>query len=752
MNLDTICNQIYIVARNEAKLQKHQYITPEHFLYASLMFDIGKELIENSGGNVAQINKDLQLFFKQNLNKLHEEGPAESFLLIEMFDIAAKQVYNSEKNIITLGNLVMAIFSLKDSYASYILKKNNVDRLTMIRFISQEAKTKVSYSPLFDKPVQEKTSGVKEREGVFLERFAYSLTERARSSQLDPVIGREDVLERTIQVLSRRVKNNPIHVGYPGVGKTAVVEGLAQKIAEGSVPDKLKGADIFYVDMSAILAGTKYRGDFEERFIKLIEIISKYNNPIIYLDEIHNIVGAGAVSGGGMDASSILKPYLSKGKIKFIGSTTYDEFKKHFEKDKALLRRFQKIDIEEPSINDSIEILKGVKEKYESFHNVIYGSEILKLACELSDKYINDRHLPDKAIDAIDETGAFLRMHSPGDEPVIVTRKDLERTISLMSRVPTDSVSADTIQDLKGLDGSLKTCIFGQDKAIADVVDAIKLSRSGLKDENKPVASLLFVGPTGVGKTEVAKQISEKLSIKLLRFDMSEYQEKHSIAKLIGSPPGYVGFDEGGILTEEIRRNPHCVLLLDEIEKAHPDVFNVLLQVMDYGTLTDNIGKKADFRNAIIIMTSNAGARELGRPLIGFDNRFYSEGEINKAVEKTFSPEFRNRLDGIVVFNNINLEMAINITRKGLSLLGGKLAKKNISLEATDELVNYIAEKGLSNKYGAREILRVINNDIKKLLVDEILFGDIRKGGVSILDYKSGEILLSVKMPAGMEV
>lgn len=672
MNLDTICNQIYIVAINEAKLQNHQYITPEHFLYASLMFDSGKDLIEKSGGDVARISKELQDFLKANMSKLNGEKPIESFSLIEMFEIAAKQVINCDKDIITLGNLILAVYSLKESYAAHVLNVNNVDRLSMMRYLANESRIKEP---------EKKTEAVpemkgKDKDSAFLERYAYNLTDRAKSDLLDPVIGREDVLERTVQVLSRRMKNNPIHVGFPGVGKTAIVEGLAKKIAIGEVPKKLTDSDIFYVDMAAIVAGTKYRGDFEERFIKIIEIISKYKNPIVYLDEIHNIVGAGAVTGGGMDASSLLKPFLAKGKIKFIGSTTYDEYKKYFEKDKALIRRFQKIDIEEPSVESSIEILKGIKEKYEFFHNVIYSDEILKTACELTGKYINDRYLPDKAIDAIDEAGAFLRLYNTDEEPIVVTKNDIERIVSLMAKVPTDSVSSGAVEDLQNLEANLKAKVFGQDKAVEDVVSAIKLSRSGLKDENKPVASLLFVGPTGVGKTEVAKQLSEKLSIKLIRFDMSEYQEKHSVAKLIGSPPGYVGYDEGGILTEEIRRNPHSVLLLDEIEKADPDIFNVLLQVMDYGTLSDNSGNKADFRNVIIILTSNAGARDLGKQIIGFENKSYSKNEIDKAVDKTFAPEFRNRLDGIIVFNNINEQMAVDITKKALSQLEKMLNKK----------------------------------------------------------------------------
>lgn len=580
----------------------------------------------------------------------------------------------------------------------------------------------------------------------FLEHFTIDLTEKARKGKIDPLIGREDILERTIQVLSRRLKNNPIHVGDPGVGKTAITEGLARLIAEDKVPKSLKGSKIYYLDMGSMLAGTKYRGDFEERIKKVLNEIQNQPKAIVYIDEIHTIVGAGAVSDGAMDASNIIKPFLTQGTLRFIGSTTYEEYKKYFEKDRALSRRFQKIDVPEPSIDDTFKILKGLKDRYEEYHKVKYTDSALRLAAELSAKYIQDRHLPDKAIDVIDETGAYVRLHAKDEDKVItIKNKDIERTVSAIARIPIQSVSRDEISKLKNLDVKLKSTIFGQDKAIDTVVQAIKRSRAGFNENEKPVASLLFVGPTGVGKTELAKQLSLHLGIPFIRFDMSEYQEKHTVSRLIGAPPGYVGYEEGGLLTDAIRKTPHCVLLLDEIEKAHPDIYNVLLQVMDYAVLTDNNGKKADFRNVILIMTSNAGAREVGRTLIGFDSRNVDRSAMTKEVERIFSPEFRNRLDDIVVFNHINEEMALLITKKAINQFKEKLKTKNIKLKVTERCCKWIAQKGLSSIYGAREILRYVQDKIKTYFVDEVLFGELSKGGTAIIDVVDGEIKISKK-------
>ncbi|MFZ5987647.1 MAG: AAA family ATPase, partial [Bacillota bacterium] len=536
-------------------------------------------------------------------------------------------------------------------------------------------------------------------------------------------------------------------VGDPGVGKTAITEGLARMIVENKVPKALKGSKIYYLDMGSLVAGTKYRGDFEERIKKVLNEIQSQEKAIVYIDEIHTIVGAGAVSDGAMDASNIIKPFLTQGILRFIGSTTYEEYKKYFEKDRALSRRFQKIDVTEPSIEDTYKILAGLKEKYEDFHRVKYTDEALHLAAELSAKYIQDRHLPDKAIDVIDETGAYVRLHSSNEEKVItIKEKDIERTVSSIARIPEQSVSRNEIAKLKDLDIRLKSEIFGQDNAVDTVVRAIKRSRAGFNENEKPVASLLFVGPTGVGKTELSRQLSSALDIPIIRFDMSEYQEKHTVARLIGAPPGYVGYEEGGLLTDAIRKTPYCVLLLDEIEKAHPDIFNVLLQIMDYATLTDNNGKKADFRNTVLIMTSNAGAREVGRTMIGFDKRSIDKGTITKEVERIFSPEFRNRLDDIVVFNHINEDMALLIAKKAVRKFEEKLKAKNIKLRVTRKCYKWLAEKGLSSIYGAREILRIVQDKIKTYFVDEVLFGELSKGGTAVIDIIDGEVKISKKL------
>ncbi len=736
MKLDSICNQVYVVALNEARIQNHEYITPEHFLYAALMFDVGKEIISKSGGNLKNIQNDLIKFFENTIPKKVSNSPVDSFEFVRMFELATAQAHGNGKQTVILGNILVAMFNLPESFASYIMLKNGVDRLFMLKLISSQIEKERSEQE------NQQANNVKETEQELLKNFTVNLTEKARNGLLDPLIGRETIIERTIQVLSRRLKNNPIHVGDPGVGKTAIVEGIAQKIANEDVPQILKNSQIYYIDMSAVVAGTKYRGDFEDRLIKLMDALSRVSNPIVYIDEIHTVVGAGAVSGGGIDATSILKPYLAKGDIRFIGSTTFEEYKKYFEKDRALSRRFQKIDIPEPAIDESIKILKGIKEKYEYYHNVTYSDDIIRLVCELAEKYMNDRFMPDKAIDIIDETGAYLRMCNYDGVTKSVSDKDIERTVALMAKIPQKTVSGKEIDKLKNLEECIKSQIFGQDEAVKAVVYAIKASRSGLNDAEKPVASLLFVGPTGVGKTEIAKQLADNLNVKLIRYDMSEYQEKHSVARLIGAPPGYVGYEEGGLLTEAIRKTPHCVLLLDEIEKAHPDIYNVLLQIMDYGSLTDNIGKKADFRNVIVIMTSNAGAKEIGKRVIGYENKKVNTSAIDKEVERIFNPEFRNRLDDIIVFKHIDNEMAKLITTKAINRLGERLSNKHIKIKITEEAEKYISSKGFSEEYGAREIIRVVDKEVKKLLVDEVLFGKLCNGGTATVDYKNNKIVL----------
>jgi ATP-dependent Clp protease ATP-binding subunit ClpA len=754
MRFDNITDKVLTAAYNEAKYQKHEYFTPEHLLYASLFFDEGMEIIENCGGDADALKEDLKEYFAEHMTVVEDREPVGTVGLNNVIQISASHVLSSEREDICLGDIYASILEQKESFAAYFLRKNDIDRLKILKYIShgvsvfhlededdeQDAGLPGEHlDTVEDKPLEEKEE--KGNKKSFLSYFTADLIEKARRGEIDPLIGREGILQRTIQVLSRRTKNNPIHVGDPGVGKTAIVEGLATMISEGNVPKILLESRIFYLDMGSLLAGTKYRGDFEERMKKVLLDIEKIGKAIVYIDEIHTIVGAGAVSGGSMDASNIIKPFLTTGGIKFIGSTTYEEYKKYFEKDRALSRRFQKIEIAEPSIDETYQILFGLKSRYEEFHRVIYSEGALRLACELSAKYINDRHLPDKAIDVIDEAGSYARLNAGENEDVLkISEGDIERTISFIAKIPEQSVSKNEISQLKELDALLKNEIFGQDAAINTVVQAIKRSRAGFDEGEKPVASLLFVGPTGVGKTELSRQLSAILGIPMMRFDMSEYQEKHTVARLIGAPPGYVGYEEGGLLTDAVRKTPYCVLLLDEIEKAHPDIYNVLLQIMDYATLTDNTGKKADFRNVILIMTSNAGAREVGKAVIGFESKLIDNRAITKEIERVFLPEFRNRLDEIVVFNHIDRGMAVLIAKKAIWKFEKKLAAKNIQIKVTDECYEWLANKGLSSAFGAREILRVIQDKIKTYFVDEVLFGELSKGGTAVIDVVDGEI------------
>ncbi|MDR1209568.1 MAG: AAA family ATPase [Clostridiales bacterium] len=746
MKLDTIANQIYFVARNEAKLKSHEFVTPEHFLYASLLFDEGKRLVRESGGNLSRIFDELSAFMdKTFLKSPGAAPPSDSFMLMKMFEIAYARGLNSGKPEISLIDLIVTMFNLPESHAVYILSKNGVSRLSVLKFAASGVSASETEGGPDDAdapdPADEDGDARESASGA-LAKYAVDLTKRAAEGKLDPIVGREDTLERTLRVLCRRRKNNPIHVGEAGVGKTAIVEGLARRVAEGSVPEPLKGSRIYYLDMGVVVAGTKYRGDFEERLLAILGDAEKEKNAILYFDEIHNIVGAGAVSGGSLDAAGILKPYLTKGTIRFIGSTTFDEYKKYFEKDSALTRRFAKIDVDEPSVDDSVEILRGVRERYESFHNAVFPDGIIRLICELSVKYLPDRNLPDKAIDVMDECGAASRIaRGDGPDKAEITRADVESVISFMAKVPVSSVTRDEAEEAADLEAELKKRVFGQERAVECVADAIQAARLGLSDGEKPVASFLFVGPTGVGKTEVAKSLAEILNIRLTRFDMSEYQEAHAVARLIGAPPGYVGYDEGGLLTDAIRKNPHCVLLLDEIEKAHPDIMNVLLQALDYGKLTDNAGRSADFRSAIIIMTSNAGASEMNKGVIGFDGRRAGADAVGKAVGRVFSPEFRNRLDEIVTFGRVDEGMARRVTEKAVAKLNARLAARGASVSPTEEALDYIARLGLSEEYGAREIIRVVEKDLKKLIVDHLLGGGPREGGI-VVAVKAGKLAI----------
>lgn len=756
MRLDETTNRIIMAGYSQAKQQKHEYFTPEHILYASLFFDEVKTIIKSCGGNIENIKKDLLAYFKEHIPVTEDSDPIESVDVNNVIQSTAFHCASSGKDVIYIGDIIASLYNLEESFARYILLKNGVKKLDLLRYISHgvslvptkpkdtSLQTIESYTEDFEDEFEEdyEDDFDEDFEGnEFLSNFTIELTAKAKRGEIDPVIGREDIINRTIQVLSRRLKNNPIHVGEPGVGKTAITEGLANMIAEDRVPKSLKNCKIYYLDMGSLIAGTKYRGDFEERIKKVLNEIKEQKKAIVYIDEIHTIVGAGSVSDGAMDASNIIKPFLTEGKLRFIGSTTYDEYKKYFEKDRALSRRFQKIDVPEPSVEDTYKILLGLKDRYEKFHNVKYTDKALKHAAELSAKYIQDRFLPDKAIDVIDETAAYIRLNCEDEEKTItIKEKDIERTVSFIARVPQETVSRDEITKLKNLDKELKSQIFGQDNAINAVTTAIKRSRAGFNEGEKPVASLLFVGPTGVGKTELSKQLSKILNIPLIRFDMSEYQEKHTVARLIGSPPGYVGYEEGGLLTEAIRKNPHCVLLLDEIEKAHPDIFNVLLQIMDYATLTETNGRKADFRNVILIMTSNAGARDVGKTLIGFDQRSVDVSAMTKEVEKVFTPEFRNRLDDIVVFNHIDEKMAVLIAKKAINQFREKLKEKNIKLRVSSKCYKWLAEKGKTSVFGAREILRIVQEEIKTYFVDEVLFGELSKGGTAFIDVVDNRI------------
>ncbi len=727
--------QIIISATVEDAIERgHQYLTVEHLLYAILHDDFGMEIIKNCGGDPEQIKRNLERFLEEQVPKRKTKGqtyPTVSFQRV--MERTLNHIKSAEKKEADAGDFLASLFLEEDTYAVNLLRSYGITRIDILNYISHG----------ITKTGSEETVKKEEKRGDPLKTFTIELVEKARRGEIDPIIGRENELERVIQVLSRRRKNNVILVGEPGVGKTAIVEGLALKVAHGEVPEHLKTVKIFALDMGSLLAGTKYRGDFEARMKALINSLYKIKDCILFIDEIHTVVGAGSASGSTVDASNLLKPVLIEGKIRCIGATTYEEYRNYFEKDRALSRRFQKIDISEPSEEQTIEILKGLKSYYEQYHGVIYTPEALRSAVHLSAKYITERFLPDKAIDVIDEAGAVVRLYQ-SDNPV-VTEKVIEQTVAKIARIPSQEITSSDADRLKNLESELKSVIFGQDEAIEAVSRVIKLAKAGLKEPQRPIGCFLFTGPTGVGKTELSRQLANILGINFIRFDMSEYMEKHSVAKLIGAPPGYIGFEQGGLLTEQIRKNPHCVLLLDEIEKAHEDIFNVLLQVMDYGTLTDNTGRKADMRNVILIMTSNIGAREMERPVIGFGDR--SSDQLRKtkeAVERVFSPEFRNRLDAIVTFNPLPEEIVFRIVDKFIKELNEQLASKNIFVEITEETRKWLAQKGFDPKFGARPLQRIIQKEIKVPLVEEILFGRLKNGGKVIVNLNEGSLSFEI--------
>lgn len=729
-------------AVREAKKRRHEYVSVEHVLFAILHDSSGLEIVEKCGGNVENIKANLEMFFNDNMEMLPEESEyvlQQTIGFQRVIQRAVNHVRSAEKKEVAVSDILASIFMEKDSHAVYFLNEEGISRLDVLRNISHELPTgSTDDVSEIDAPTEQKT--VKKKSSP-LDAYTVNLIDQAAKGRLDPLIGRELEMARTMQVLCRRRKNNPIFVGDPGVGKTAMAEGLAQKIWGGEVPDLLKEVRIYSLDLGGMLAGSKFRGDFEQRLKGVVAELKKRKNAILFIDEIHTIVGAGATSSGSMDASNILKPFLSTGELRCIGSTTYEEYKNHFEKDRALSRRFEKIDILEPPVKESIKILKGLRSRYEEHHKIEYTDASLKAACELSAKYINDRFLPDKAIDVIDEAGAAIRLSGATNRKWIHP-SDIEKIVSKIARIPAVNVSTPDKAKLENLGGQLRRVVFGQDDAIDALVTAIKRSRAGLGQPEKPVGSFLFTGPTGVGKTEVARQVASQLDVEFMRYDMSEYMEKHAVARLIGAPPGYIGFDQGGLLTDGVRKHPYCVLLLDEIEKAHEDLFNILLQVLDHATLTDNNGKKADFRNVIVMMTSNAGSREMSSTTIGFgDTKGDSTGKGKKAIEKIFSPEFRNRLDGIITFNALDREIMAMIVDKFMKEFADQLSVKKVSLEYSVKVRKWLAKKGHDPQYGARPLARVIQTEIKDVLADEILFGRLEKGGSVALDMKGDELV-----------
>ena len=731
----------------------NEYVTPEHVWFVLADRPAFQAAFKSCGGDVKKLKSRLEDYLGQMDTVEKDEGGIEvSYGLSQTIEEAARKAISSDRDTIELPHLLYSMMELEESYGAYFVQMQGVECVDLLVELGTDGSgrkmgagagrtggTDSHAGTGGTSDMDNEEDAKEERESVLLQ-YAVCINDEVKNSC--PLIGREAELERTMQVLCRRQKNNPLHVGEPGVGKTAITYGLAARINEGRVPEKLKNARIYGIDLGSMLAGTQFRGDFEKRLKAVMEELKEEENPILYIDEIHNLVGAGAVNGGSMDASNLLKPYLTDGKLKFIGATTYEEYKKYFSKDKSLVRRFQNIDIKEPTVEETVEILNGLKPYYEKFHHVRYQKGTMEHAASLSEQYINERYLPDKAIDLIDEAGAYLELHPKNKKIQVVDKKLVEEVLAKICRIPKQTVETEERQKLARLERELKGRVFGQEAAVDQLTNAIKLSKAGLSEENKPVGSLLFVGPTGVGKTELAKSVAEVLGIRLVRFDMSEYSEKHTVAKLIGSPAGYVGYEEGGLLTEAIRKNPHCVLLLDEIEKAHSDIYNILLQIMDYATLTDNQGRKTDFRSVILIMTSNAGAEKADRASIGFGGRQLNEEGITDEVKRVFRPEFRNRLDRIIIFRPLDAAMADRIVGKEFGNLARKAAEKNVELTLSRACRKYLAAKGVSREYGAREIKRIIGQEIKPLLVDEMLFGRLKKGGSCEVDYDGDQVIL----------
>ena len=736
-------------ALKHAADRSHEYATLEHLLLALVDDGDAMQVMQACGVELGELSDTIALYLDDELDSLKITGtvdPSPTSGFQRVVQRAILHVQSSGKDVVTGANVLVALFSERESYAVYFLQQQDMSRLDAVSFISHGIGKdgKIAEAGPISAPEEgdeEKTAegkSKKEKEGA-LEQFTVNLNEKAEQGRIDPLIGRSEEVDRTVQILCRRSKNNPLYVGEPGVGKTAIAEGLARRIFEDDVPEVLLPAVIYSLDMGSLLAGTRYRGDFEERLKAVVTELEKLPDAILFIDEIHTVIGAGATSGGAMDASNLLKPALSGGTIRCIGSTTYKEFRNHFEKDRALLRRFQKIDVKEPSIPDTIKILAGLRSAFEEHHNVKYTPDALKSAVELSARYINDRKLPDKAIDVIDEVGAMQMLVAPSKRRKMITPKEIEAVISTMARIPPKNVSTDDKTALGSLDADLKRVVFGQDVAIDTLSSAIKLARAGLREPDKPIGNYLFSGPTGVGKTEVARQLSSIMGIPLKRFDMSEYMERHSVSRLIGAPPGYVGYDQGGLLTDAVDQNPHCVLLLDEIEKAHPDLFNILLQVMDNGRLTDHHGKTIDFRNVILIMTTNAGASDMAKEGIGFGNNISKEDAGEEAVKKMFTPEFRNRLDAIVPFTYLVPEVVSRVVDKFILQLELQLADQNVHIKLDKDAREWLTERGYDKLYGARPMGRLIQEKIKQPLAEELLFGKLVNGGEVSVHIKDGK-------------
>ncbi len=731
-----------------ARKRRHEFLTIEHLLFAVINDERGRDIIVNCGGNIKRLRNRLEDFFKRHVPTVPKEMeyyPHPTVAFNRVIHRAIEHVRSAEKPYADAGDILASMFLEEESFAVHFLEEEGIGRLDVLEYISHGVSR-------LDEPFHEDDEDAyesrEERQRVSrdpLKAFTVNLVEKARQGEIDPLVGRDRELKRAIQVLSRRRKNNVVFVGEPGVGKTAIVEGLALKIAKGEVPDALKDTQIFALDMGALIAGTKYRGEFEARLKATIKALEKIKGAVLFIDEIHTVVGAGATSGGSLDASNILKPILNSGRLRCIGASTYEEYRNYFEKDRALSRRFQKIEIDEPGIPETVQILKGLKDYYEKFHGVRYTDAALRAAAELSAKYINDRFLPDKAIDVIDEAGAILKLTSKAKGRRTIGVREIEKVVAGIAKIPSKTISGSDVKRLQVLEEELKRVVYGQDEAIKGLVSAIKRSRAGLGSPERPIGSFLFTGPTGVGKTEVSRQMANILGVKFIRFDMSEYMEKHAVARLIGAPPGYVGFDQGGLLTEAIRKHPYAVLLLDEIEKAHPDIFNILLQIMDYATLTDNTGRKADFRNVILIMTSNAGAREMDRNVIGFGDRASdARAKSRDAINRLFSPEFRNRLDAIISFNPLSPEVMEQVVDKFINELQKQLQDKRVNIELSESARRYLAQKGYDPKYGARPLSRVIQTEIKDPLTDEILFGRLRGGGRVYVDLENDSLRFQI--------